>query len=360
MNPAPIAATDAMRQLHEFDAVIDARSPAEYADDRLPGAVNWPVLDDDERRAVGTAYAQVSAFEARKRGAAHIARRIADLLDAHVRDKPKDWRPLVYCWRGGKRSGTLAWFLAEIGFRTQVLDGGYKAFRAAVLAELASLPARFRYRVICGRTGSGKTRLLGALAAAGAQVLDLEALACHRGSVLGALPGRPQPTQKAFDTHVWHALSRFDPARPVYVESESAKVGNLRVPEALIARMRMHGHCIVVELPDAARVDLLRADYRHFVDDAEGFCRQLDALVELRGREVVQGWQRLAREGRWADVFVDLMHRHYDPIYLRSMRANFRGFGDAELLALLDASPAKLADAARRLMMAEDQSSPAR
>jgi tRNA 2-selenouridine synthase len=347
---APIAAADAMRRLDEFDAVIDARSPAEFAEDHLPGAVNWPVLDDDERRVVGTEYAQVSAFDARKRGATMIARRIAEHLEANVRDKPKDWRPLVYCWRGGKRSNTLAWFLGEIGFVTRVIDGGYKAFRNAVSADLASLPTLFHYRVVCGRTGSGKTRLLTALADAGAQVLDLEGLARHRGSVLGALPGEAQPTQKAFDTQVWHALSRFSPAQPVFVESESKKVGNLRVPEALIQRMREHGRCIVLELPDAARVELLLEEYAHFRDDPDGFVRLLDALVELRGREQVQAWQALAREHRWAEVFVDLMRRHYDPVYTRSMQKNFAGLERATVVELPDGRPATMAALAARLL----------
>lgn len=353
MNPAPIAAGDAMRRLADFDAIVDARSPAEYADDRVPGAVNWPVLDDDERRSIGTEYKQVSAFDARKRGAALVARRVAEHIEAHVLAKPREWRPLVYCWRGGKRSGTLAWFLAEIGFRTGVLDGGYKAFRAAVVAELATLPERFDYRVVCGRTGSGKTRLLGALAHAGAQVLDLEALACHRGSVLGALPDRPQPSQKAFDTRVWHALSRFDPARPVWVESESRKVGNLRVTEALIERMRQHGRCVALHTPDAARVELLLDEYRHFCDDPDAFCRQLDALVELRGRDAVRRWQSMAHEGRWAEVFLDLMHKHYDPVYLRSMQRNFAGLAAAQSLDVNGVDPHTFAAAARGLLAAE-------
>jgi len=350
MSVQAVTARDVLGRLAEFDTVIDARSPAEYAEDHLPGAENWPVLDDDERREVGTEYKQVSAFDAKKRGAALVARRIAEHLEQRVLDRPREWRPLVYCWRGGKRSGTLAWFLDQIGFRTHVIDGGYKAFRAAVVEALQALPGRFDYVVICGRTGSGKTRLLQALADEGAQVLDLEALACHRGSVLGALPGRPQPTQKAYDTAVWHALSRFDPARPVFVESESKKVGNLRVPEALIERMREHGRCVALEVPDAARVRLLLEDYRHLTEDPEALCRQLDALVELRGRDVVGAWHAQARAGRFAELFLDLMQRHYDPIYTRSMERNFRGLAHAEVLRLPDADPDALRAAARSLL----------
>src|SRR5690606_30889977 len=146
---------------------------------------------------------------------------------AGVMDKPKGWKPLVYCWRGGQRSGALSLVLGQIGFTVHLVEGGYKAFRGTVLAQLPELAQRLQYRVVCGPTGSGKTRLLQALDAAGAQVLDLEGLASHRSSVLGVIPGQPQPTQKRFDTLVWEKLRGFDPALPVYVESESKKVGNV-------------------------------------------------------------------------------------------------------------------------------------
>ena len=346
-----LSAAEAIARRPAFGAVVDARSPGEYAEDHLPGAVNWPVLSDDERRLVGTDYRQVSAFEAQKRGAALVARNIAAHIERHVMAQPKGWQPLVYCARGGKRSASMAWFLDQMGFRTHVVEGGYKAFRALVMAELATLPERFRFEVLCGRTGSGKTRLLGALAARGAQVLDLEALAHHRGSVLGLVPGDAQPGQKAFETAVWSALHGFDAARPVYVESESRKVGNLRVPEALIRRMREHGRCLRVEMPDAGRLALLFEDYAHFVSDPPAFCGRLDALVALRGRDVVAGWQQAARDGRFDVVFLDLMHRHYDPGYEKSMHTNFADFDAAPVVALADGGEASLAAAAERLLI---------
>jgi tRNA 2-selenouridine synthase len=331
-----LSAAQAIARLGSFGAVIDARSPGEFAEDHLPWAVNWPVLGDAERKLVGTEYKKVSPFEAKKRGAALVAKNIAAHIERDVMHQPKTWRPLVYCWRGGQRSGSLAWFLDQMGFRTHVLEGGYKAFRAAVRAELETLPLRLQFSVVCGRTGSGKTRLLAALHDAGAQVLDLEALASHRGSVLGILPGRPQPSQKAFETAVWNALRHFDPARPVWVESESKKVGNLRVPEALIRQMREHGRCLNVEMPDSGRLALLLQDYDFFVHDPELFCRQLDCLLELRGRDTVRAWQAAARAGRVAEVFLELMHLHYDPGYLKSMRANFVGFESARVVELAD------------------------
>jgi tRNA 2-selenouridine synthase len=341
---------EAVGRLGEYDSVIDARSPGEFAEDFLPGAENWPVLDDGERRLVGTLYKQVSALHARKVGAALVARNVAQHIERHVADKPREWRPLVYCWRGGQRSGSLAWFLSQIGFRTLQLAGGYKAFRNLVREDLEQLPARFEFHVLAGRTGSGKTRLLQALHAQGAQVLDLEALACHRGSVLGGLPGQPQPPQKRFDTLLWQALRALDPARPVFVESESQKVGNVRVPDSLIGRLREHGRCTVVEMDESARVELLLQEYGFYAADPERFCRLIDGLVELRGRDTVQRWQKLARAGAWAEVFAEMMREHYDPLYLRSMDRHFRHLAQAPRLVLRDGGNESLEAATRELL----------
>jgi tRNA 2-selenouridine synthase len=356
MSLTRITVPDAAAALEGFDAIIDARSESEYAEDRLPGAVNWPSLHDAERAIVGARYKQISDFEARRIGAAMVARNIAGHLQRETQDKPREWRPLVYCWRGGKRSGTLAWFLDQIGFRVHLLEGGYKAFRRTVAAELVLLPRRFEWRVVCGRTGSGKTRLLYALAEAGAQVLDLEGLAAHRGSVLGLLPGQPQPSQKAFETGVWDTLRRFDTARPVFVESESRKIGRLRVPEALIERMRRESACLHVEMPQAARLALLLEDYAFFADDPALFCSQLDTLVEVRGRDTVTAWQAAARQGRWAEVYAALMAEHYDPMYLKSMQRNFAGFERARTVELDAGDAATLRRAARRLLEDEELS----
>lgn len=341
-----IAAPDALGRLAEFDAVIDARSESEFAEDRVPGAINWPSLNDAERALVGTEYKQVSPFAARKRGAALVARNIAGHIEREGMDKPKDWRPLVYCWRGGQRSGSLALVLGQIGFRVHLLEGGYREYRRAVIAGLETLPQQLAYRVVCGTTGSGKSRLLAHLAAQGEQVLDLELLANHRGSVLGLVPGSPQPGQKQFESRVWDALRRFDPARPVIVESESRKVGDLRVPERLIECMRA-APCVQLDLPTEARVQLLIEDYDFFVRDTEAFCARLDALRVLRGHEVVNGWQAAARAGQTRDVVRNLLLSHYDPVYLQSMRRNFAGFAQPVQTVAWDGSAASLAAAAQ-------------
>ena len=327
-----ISAVDALVQLDQFSTVIDARSEGEYAEDHLPGAVNWPSLHDDERKIVGTQYKQISQFEAKKLGAALVASNIAAHLQRDVLDKPREWQPLLYCWRGGKRSGSLALVLDQIGFKVTLVDGGYKAFRAALVADLPQLAVRHQYRVVCGPTGSGKTRLLQALAVQGAQVLDLEALANHRSSVLGMIPGVAQPSQKAYDSRIWAALRGFDPARPVYIESESKKVGNVAVPEGLIAAMRA-SPCLRLDLPENERVALLLEDYDFFVRDIEFFCDRLGALTEARGKATVLDWQTRARSGDVASVVLELLLRHYDPVYLQSMQRNFTRYEAAQPLA---------------------------
>jgi tRNA 2-selenouridine synthase len=345
---AKVATPLSLAQLREFDAVLDARSPSEYAEDHLPDAVNVPVLDDEERALVGTIYKQQSAFEAKRAGAPLAARNIAAHIESRFAAMPRSWRPLVYCWRGGGRSGSLVHVLRQVGWDAQRLDGGYKAFRRQVVAELETMPAAFGYRVVCGATGSGKSRLLEALQEAGAQVLDLELLAQHRGSVLGELPGEPQPTQKSFETALWTRLAQFDRRRPVYVESESKKVGNLRVPDALILRMR-ESPCIRLEADAAVRVALLMEEYAHFVADPAALMRRLDLLRDLHGAERIALWKTHLEQGRWEPLVHDLLESHYDPAYRRSLFRNYREAQSAPALEIRDISRAGFAALARDL-----------
>ena len=262
---------------------------------------------------------------------------------------PKDWQPLVYCWRGGKRSGSLALILGQIGFKVAIIEGGYKAFRTALIAAIPAQVERLSWRVICGPTGSGKTRLLHCLRAQGAQVLDLEGLANHRSSVLGIVPGEPQPSQKHFDTLLWDALRNMDPTKPVYVESESRKVGNLAVPESLILAMRA-SPCYQLELADEERVKLLLEDYDFFVKDPLLFSKRLDALVAIRGQQVVEDWQAQIASDHIEDVVRDLLKLHYDPTYFASMKRNFLLIEKAQKLVALNRSQLSLTAIANELI----------
>jgi tRNA 2-selenouridine synthase len=332
-----------------FDTIIDCRSPAEFDADHIPGAISAPVLDDDERAQVGTLYKQVSQFDAKKLGAALLAKNVAHHVETLFKDKAKDWRPLVYCWRGGKRSGAMAHVLREIGWDAATLQGGYKAYRRWVVAQLETLPMKFSFTVVHGPTGSGKSRLLAALARAGAQVLDLEMLAAHRGSVLGGLPGRPQPSQKMFESRLLRALELLDAARPVFVEGESKKIGELQVPDALMAAMRA-SPCVRLEASVETRVALLLDEYRHFVRDTSALDAQLDCLAALHGRERIAEWKALAASGAWRDFVSRLLVEHYDPAYKRSSHRNFAQLAEAREIRIASSEEAAFAKASDALL----------
>lgn len=331
-NPITIA------QLNDFDEIIDVRSPAEFAEDHIPGARNYPVLSNEERVVVGTLYKQESDFAAKKVGAALISRNIASHLEQHFSDKPKQWRPLIYCWRGGSRSGAMAHILNQVGWRADKLNGGYKQYRRSVVAELAELPAQLRLVVVCGLTGSGKSRLLQALQLVGAQVLDLERLAAHRGSILGNLPETSQPSQKMFDSLLWWQLRHFDQARPVFIEAESKKIGKLRVPEALISAMWQDTRCIRMEISTEHRIELLKSEYEHYLQDPESLIRKLDFLTRTYGHEQIRLWQTQVHSGKWDEFVLELLEKHYDPGYNKSITSHYPGYHVAPLIRVTDIS----------------------
>ena len=346
---APPIRTEALG-VHDWSAyalIIDARSPREYAEDHVPGAVNLPVVDDVQYAEVGTTHktdkhaAYLIGVEYSLR---NIAAQIRPLISKHG---PRD-RFLVYCFRGGKRSRLWADSLRTIGFDVDVLPGGWKAYRQWVRDGLASLPNRFRYQVLCGPTGCGKTRLLGELARQGHQVLDLEALATHRGSLLGDLPGLAQPSQKQFDSALLDTMRSFDPARPVWLEAESKKIGALQIPEALFEAMRQ-APIVTLAAPMAERVRLWREDYPHFAADPVAMVSKLEPLKPLVGGETLSLWHSLAAEGQTDALFESIMTLHYDPCYARSNRRNHGVPAGARSLELASLDGPALADAVRRL-----------
>ena len=321
-----------IEQLHEFDVIIDVRTPSEFAEDHIPGAVNFPVLSDEERVRIGTLHKQ-SSFEAKKIGAALIARNIADHLEQNWLDKPRSWHPLIYCWRGGQRSGAMTHILRTIGFAAERLDGGYKGYRQHVLEQLAVIPATLSYIVLCGLTGSGKSRLLSALQQADAQVLDLEEIAKHRGSVLGDMPDMPQPAQKGFDSQLLARLKTFNPALPVYVESESKKIGTVRVPDALIHAM-WASPCVRLETSTELRVALLREDYLHFLRDPALLQQQLERLRGMYSNEQLARWHALCAAQKWDEFIAELLSLHYDPAYTKSIYSHYPDYEHAPKIYL--------------------------
>jgi len=316
-----ITAADA-GALAPFDAIIDVRSPSEFAEDHVPGAISLPVLDDAERAEVGTIYVQDSRFRARRVGAALVARNVARHLETALADKPGGFRPLVYCWRGGQRSGAMATILAQVGWRTAVLAGGYKTYRRHVQALLYDEAPALRLVLVDGRTGSGKTEILARLAARGVQTLDLEALAEHRGSVFGAV-GRPQPSQKMFESRLLAALERLDPARPIVVEAEASKVGDRMAPPTLWKAMTTAPR-IMVAAPVAARAAYLAVHYADVVADRAAFEAALARLPIHIGKKTLAEWRAFADAGDLAPLAAGLIEAHYDPAYDRASRKEGR------------------------------------
>ena len=319
---APIHTTQ-IWQPEKYDMVIDVRSPSEFADDHIQGAVNLPVLYDDERAVVGKLYKQTSAFAARKAGAAITSRNIAHHLDNSLKDKPVGFNPLIYCWRGGQRSRALALVLSEIGWTTYLLEGCYKRYRRNVLDKINSLPKELQIVIIAGRTGSGKTALLQTLQQKQQQILDLEDLAAHRGSLLGQIPGRSQPSQRLFESHIVAKLMRFDPIKPVFVESESSRIGNLQIP-APLWRVMTKAPLVTLDVPVSVRAAYLVSVYKRLITDSSDLSLLIDGMVRRHGYNITSAWHNLMKQRDWQGLAQSLLVAHYDPAYDQSVSRHNR------------------------------------
>ena len=333
----------------EFDAIIDVRSPAEFALDHIPGAINLPVLNNEERIEIGTLYKQVSPFAAKKLGAAYVSRNIANHLESSLIDFPREWRPLIYCWRGGERSGAFTHILNRVGWKAMQLQSGYQGFRRVVIDGLDQAAKDFSFQVIAGMTGSGKTRILQEIGALGQQILDLEGLAIHRGSVLGNEPNIEQPSQKGFETNLWNALNQLDPNKIVFVESESKKVGGLHIPDPLMERIR-EGQCIELRSGAATRVSWLLREYRHFLANPESFKQKLGLLTSRYGKVQISKWYEAIDAGDFESLVEELLVMHYDPSYQSSIVRNFPSYREDHFVELENDSDEAFAKTARDLI----------
>jgi len=348
-NPHILDIAQFAQARNQFDAIIDVRSPAEFALDHIPGSINYPVLNNEERAKIGTLYKQVSPFAAKKLGAAIVSRNIAQHLEQSMLDHPREWRPLIYCWRGGERSGAFTHVLNRIGWKAMQLEGGYQGFRRIVIDDLDLATKQFQFQVICGMTGTGKTRILHELQSLGAQVLDLEGLAIHRGSVLGNEPDSEQPSQKGFETALWNALQSLDPSKPVFIESESKKVGGVHIPDALMETIR-NGLCIELRSSLPTRVSWLLHEYHHFLENTAQFKEKLGLLTTRYGKVQIAEWFNQINAGDFNPLVTDLLVKHYDPAYQSSIVRNFPKYRADFFTELLDDGDIAFKNAAKDIL----------
>ncbi|MBU3575573.1 tRNA 2-selenouridine(34) synthase MnmH [Polynucleobacter sp. UK-Mo-2m-Kol15] len=348
-NPHIFGIDKLASSLGEFDAIIDVRSPAEFALDHIPGAINLPVLNNEERIEIGTLYKQVSPFAAKKLGASYVSRNIANHLENTLIDFPREWRPLIYCWRGGERSGAFTHILNRIGWKAMQLQSGYQGFRRVVIDDLDKAANDFSFQVIAGMTGSGKTRILQEIGSLGAQILDLESLAIHRGSVLGNEPNIEQPSQKSFETNLWNVFNSLDPSKIVFVESESKKVGGVHIPDSLMERIR-EGECIELRSSTNTRVSWLLREYKHFLSNPESFKDKLSLLTSRYGKEQIAKWHTAIDAGDFENLVEELLVMHYDPSYQSSIIRNFPNYREDHFVQLEDDSDEAFARTAKDLI----------
>ena len=323
-----------------FDDIIDVRSPSEFAHDHIPGAINLPVLDDTQRAEVGTIYVQESKFRARRLGAGYVSRNIAHHIEAGLSTKPANYRPLIYCWRGGMRSNAMATVLSAVGWRASIVSGGYKSWRRRVVENLRDCKSPLWIVLLDGQTGTAKTAILKLLMTAGlVQVLDLEGLAHHRGSVFGGLADEAQPSQKMFESELWWRLSQMDLARPVLVEAESNLIGRCSIPERMMASMKQ-AQRIEVSADLDVRAKYLASAYRDLTFSSDRLERAIEKLRPFQTRAMIESWLAMAQDGEMENLAGVIAQEHYDPLYAKQRgkyaplllaRQHLQSLDDAEL-----------------------------
>lgn len=300
--------------------LIDVRSPEEYRRGHLPGAQNLPLFTDQERSEIGTLYVQNSREEAIERGLELVGPKMIFFIRSvkqmlAERQFAMDAKPPIclYCWRGGMRSNSMGWLLRMYGFSVFVLEGGYKSYRAG-LAQLLQASS-WKFRMLGGLTGCGKTDLLRQLTLRGKQVLDLEGLAEHRGSAFGHLGQSDQPSCEMFENRIHHCLRNFDPAQPVWVEAESQQIGRVHIPDVLFSKMQT-APLYLYEIPLAYRIRRLCQEYGHFeAEKLEMAFRKIEKRLGAERMRTAIGYVQNGRMDKAAEIAL----AYYDKSYSKSL-----------------------------------------
>ena len=293
--------------------IIDVRSPSEFIIDHIPGSINLPVLSDKQRHYVGKTYKEVNPFKAKIIGASIISKNISKFLDKEFLSRKGSWHALIYCWRGGQRSRSLALVLNEIGWRISVLKGGYKNYRKLVLDELDDL-SKYQFKIIQGQTGSAKTKVLNSLSNMNAQVIDLEHLASHRGSLLGSEINKTQPSQRYFESLIHKKLDKFDNTKPIFIESESSKIGKLHLPKKLWLKLNKSDR-LLLNVPINERIKFLLKEYKHLTKDSKLIQPFINGMKGKIANEILVNWTKLIQNQDWETFVKETLENHYDPKY---------------------------------------------
>jgi tRNA 2-selenouridine synthase len=306
-----------------FDTIIDVRSPLEYEEDHIIGSINCPVLYDQERIIVGTIYKKESTFRAKIIGSSLTARNIAKHIEEKFINQKGSWQPLIYCWRGGQRSKAFSLILSEVGWRTFQLEGGYKKYRNDVISFLNKVGSKLKIILISGKTGSAKTKILQNIKLQGGQILDLENLANHKGSLLGKIPDLKQPSQKLFESKLYHQIKQLDLRRNVYIEAESSKIGNIHIPKTLWAKMIVSPR-IEIKADIELRSSFLLNDYKYMCENPELIKPIIYGLKNRLSKKLINDWMELITKKLWLDLTKSFLENHYDPSYSSNTIKNDR------------------------------------
>jgi tRNA 2-selenouridine synthase len=296
----------------EKTVLIDVRSPSEFLESTIPGSINIPIFNDEERSVIGTLYKQVSASIATDKGLEIFSAKLPELIK-QFKELPDN--KVVFCWRGGMRSKAMATFVDLMGINVKRLQGGYRAYRNWVVEQLEQIQTPPRCIIINGYTGSGKTRILERLAAKGQPVLDLEYFAGHRGSTFGGI-GLDPSNQKTFDSLLVHQLRAIGETPYFLIEAENKRIGKISVPE-FIVQAKDIGTMIVIEMPIEERVKNIIREYQPEKYQAEF----IEAFLKIKKRlptDIGKDVHTQLETGEYDKAFEHLLTYYYDPLYQKT------------------------------------------